>query len=61
MAVITLFSLFKFIRMPFGLQNAAQTFQCFMDQVLCGLTFAYNYINDLLIASEDAVEYKYHL
>ena len=25
--------LFEFVRMPFGLQNTAQTFQCFMDQI----------------------------
>ena len=32
-----------------------------MDQVLHGLTFAYNYIDDLLIASKDSVEHKNHL
>ena len=47
--------------MQFGLQNAAQTFQHFMDQVLRGLTFSYNYINDLLITSEDSEERKNHL
>ena len=61
MAVITPFGLFEFVRMPFGLQNAAQTFQRFMDQVLHGLTFAYNYIDDLLIASNNSEEYKNHL
>ena len=37
--------------MPFGLRNAAQTFQRFIDQVLRGLPFAYAYLDDLLIAS----------
>ena len=55
------FWLFGFVRMPFGLQNEAQTFQHFMDHVLCGLTLAYNYIYDLHIASEDSMEYKIHL
>ena len=47
--------------MPFGLRNAAQTFQCFIDQVLRGLPFTYAYINDLLIASSSADEHKHHL
>ena len=48
-AVTTPFGLFEFLRMPFGLRNAAQTFQRFMDEVLRGLTFAYAYIDDVLI------------
>ena len=50
-AVITPFGLFEFVKMPFGLRNAAQTFQRFMDQVLHGLTSVYVYIHDVLIAS----------
>ena len=50
-AVATLFALFKCVKMPFGLRNAAQTFQRFMDQVLRGIPSAYAYINDVLIAS----------
>ena len=37
--------------MPFGLRNAAQTFQRLMDQVLRGLPFTYAYFDDTLIAS----------
>ena len=51
MAVTTPFGLFVFTQMPFSLQNAAQPFQPFIDQVLRGLPFCYVYINDLLIAS----------
>ena len=47
--------------MPFGLRNAAQTFQRFMDQVLHGLNFVYNCIDNLLIASPNAEEHKKHL
>ena len=32
-----------------------------MDQVLRGLTFAYNYIDDLLITSTDSEEHRNHL
>ena len=49
------------ITTPFGLQNAAQTFQRFMDQVLCGLPFAYDYIDDILVASATEKEHREHL
>ena len=60
-AITTPFGLFEFVRMPFGLRNAAQTFQRFMDQVLRGLDFCYVYIDDLLVASSSPEEHKHHL
>ena len=60
-AITTPFGLFEFIRMPFGLGNAAQTFQRFIDDVLRGLTFCYTYIDDVLIASTNKEEHKQHL
>jgi hypothetical protein len=42
-AVITSFGLWEFLRMPFGLRNAGQSFQRFMDEVLSGLDFAFCY------------------
>ena len=50
-AVTTPFGLFKFTKMPFGLRNAAQTFQRFMDQVLRGLPSVYVYIDNVLVTS----------
>ena len=47
--------------MPFGLRNAAQTFQCFMDQVLRGLNFCYIHIDDVLIASRTTEKHKIHI
>ena len=44
-AVTTPFRLFEFTRMPFGLRNATQTFQRFIDQVLRG------YMLTLIISS----------
>nr|VZI47766.1 unnamed protein product [Spirometra erinaceieuropaei] len=60
-AVTTPFGLFEFIRTPFGLRNAAQTFQRFITRVLRGLPFVYAYIDDLLVASRNAEEHKEHL
>ena len=60
-AITTPFGLYEFVRMPFGLRNAAQTFQRFIDQVLRGLPFCYAYIDDVLIASPTLEEHKTHL
>ena len=60
-AITTPFGLFEFLHMPFGLRNAAQTFQRFVDEVLRELPFCYAYIDDVLIASKDAEEHKLHL
>ena len=60
-ALTTPFGLFEFQRMPFGLRNAAQTFQRFINQVLRGLHFCYVYIDDLLIASSSPEEHTQHL
>ncbi len=50
-AVITPFGLFEFLRMPFGLKNAAQTFQRMMDSILRDLDFLFVYLDDILVAS----------
>ena len=60
-AVTTPFGSFAFLAMPFGLRNAAQTFQRFMDEVVRGLDFVYVYIDDILVASADEDEHLRHL
>ncbi|BHF65440.1 hypothetical protein SprV_0200845000 [Sparganum proliferum] len=60
-AITTPFGLFEFIRTPFGLRNAAQSFQRFIDEILRGLPFAYAYIDDILVASSSAEEHASHL
>jgi cleavage and polyadenylation specificity factor subunit 1 len=60
-AVITPFGLYEYVRMPFRLQNAGQTFQRFMDQVLRGLDFCFIYLDDILIASASEAEHVQHL
>ena len=60
-AIITPFGLFEFLRMPFGLKNAAQAFQRLMDTVCYGLEFAFVYIDDILVASKDIETHKQHL
>ena len=57
-AIITPFGLFEFIRMPFGLKNAAQAFQRLMDGILKDLDCVFVYLDDILVASED---HKTHL
>lgn len=60
-AITTPFGLFEFLVMPFGLRNAAQTFQRYINQVLAGLDFVFAYIDDLLIASSSQEEHRQHL
>lgn len=60
-AITTPFGLFEFQRMPFGLRNAAQTFQRFVDTLLRGLDFTYAYIDDILVASKTVEDHLHHL
>jgi hypothetical protein len=60
-AITTPFGLFEFPFMTFGLRNAGQTFQRFMDEVVRGLDFCYPYIDDILVFSSSAEEHAQHL
>ncbi|KAM9310038.1 uncharacterized protein KZ484_025989 [Pholidichthys leucotaenia] len=60
-AVIIPFGLFEFLRMPFGLKGAVQTFQRMMDAVLHNLPFVFVYLDDILVASASEDEHVTHL
>jgi hypothetical protein len=60
-AVITPFGLWEFLRMPFGLKNAGQSFQRPMDRLMAGLDFVFVYLDDILIASPDQQTHLQHL
>lgn len=60
-AITTPFGLFEFPYMTFGLRNAAQTFQRFVDEMLKGLSFAYGFLDDILIYSSSQQQHLEHL
>lgn len=60
-AIITPFGLWEFLRMPFGLKNAAQSFQRLMDGILRDVPFAFVYLDDILVASRSPQEHTQHL
>lgn len=60
-AITTPFGLYEFPFMTFGLRNAGQTFQRFVDEVTRGLDFCYSYIDDFLVYSRDEAEHEAHL
>lgn len=60
-AILTPFGLYDFKYMTFGLRNAAQTFQRFVDQVVRDLPFCFPYLDDILVASESTDNHISHL
>ena len=60
-AITTPFGLYEFPFMTFGLKNAGQTFQRFIDEVTRGLSFCYTYIDDVLVYSRTQEEHRQHL
>ncbi|XP_049273402.1 uncharacterized protein LOC125759129 [Rhipicephalus sanguineus] len=60
-ALTTPFGLFEFIRMPYALSNAAQTFQRFMNEVTRGLLFVFAYLDDILVARKTPEKHENHL
>lgn len=60
-AITTPFGLFEFPYMSFGLRNAGQTFQRFIDEVVRNLDFCFAYIDDILVYSKNHAEHAEHL
>ena len=60
-AVITPFGLYEWVRVPFGLKNAAQVFQRLMHKVGGDLDFIFIYLDDILIASSSKEQHLQHL
>lgn len=57
-AITTPFGSFEYLIMPFGLRNAAQTFQQVVDSVLVGINRVFVYIDDILVASRSEREHE---
>jgi Reverse transcriptase (RNA-dependent DNA polymerase) len=55
--------LYRFLRMPFGLRNAPETFQRFVDTTLAGFTWkiCFVYQDDIIIFSKTKEEHLEHL
>ena len=60
-AIVTPFGLFEFLYMPFGLKNAAQTFECLLDKIFRGLPFVFIYLDDVIVASRNRKLHIEHL
>ena len=52
-AIITPFGLYEYLFMPFGLKNAAQSFQRLMDRLLLDIPHAFIYLDDILVSTPD--------
>ena len=61
-AVSTPVGTFEFMRMPFGLKTASQTFQRFIDSVMRRFTqFSFCYLDDVVVFSGSLEEHRQHL
>ena len=60
-SIASSFGLWEFLRMPFGLKNAAQTFQRLMDSIFQRFDFVFIYLDNILVASKSTAEHYDHL
>ena len=57
---VSSFSKWEFKRCPFGLAQAPAYFQRLVNEVLSGLTFAFGYLDDILVFSPDMETHLKH-
>ena len=60
-AFVSSFGKWEFKRCPFGLAQAPAYFQRLVNKVLSGLTFAFGYLDDILVFSPDMETHMEHL
>ena len=60
-AFVSLVGKWEFKRCPFGLAQTAAYFQRLVNEVLSGLTFAFGYLDDILVYSPDTETHLEHL
>ena len=60
-AFVSSFGKWEFKRCPFGLAQAPAYFQRLVNEVLLGLTFAFSYLDDILVYSPDMETHLEHL
>ena len=60
-AFVILFGKWEFNRCPFGLAQAPTYFKRLVNEVLSGLTFAFGYLDDILVFSPDMETHLKHL
>ena len=60
-AFVSSFGKWEFKRCPFGLAQAPAYFQRLVNEVLSGLTFAFSYLDDILVHSPDMETHLEHL
>ena len=58
---VSSFGKWEFKRCPFGLAQAPAYFQRLVNEVLSGLTFAFGYLDDILVFSPDMESHLEHL
>ena len=60
-AIATPWGLYEYVGMPFGLKNASQTFQRYVDHIFRGLDFVFIYIDDIIVMSENEEQHRDHV